>query len=197
MIKIKEFRYALCLLFFVLLLTGCAGANKYTNQISGFSFNVYKNQKVDEDENGDVIVMLSDKVTVAVTSGDASAYADEEYLFELSKKELNLRSGAFESTYNNTLFVSKLMDYLFADSEHAYTVYGVREATFNTYDAWIANVLSKEDDVNATVYICVENGRSYFICIYIKDQNNNRHDYDKIINEFIKSFQIEEIQEVE
>ncbi len=184
----------ICAVYFLtitVVLSGCVSYKIYADNEAGYSFKLPESEEVTEN-NGGITAALSDKVTVAVFSNSVMEYADPYYVSFLKPNQLNLHSGAFEASYNNTLYISKLMDYLFSDSTKGYSVYGVHEGTFHTYDAWCANILSKNDDVNGSVYICVENARSYIICIYIKDSYDNRHKYDQTINRFIDSFQINE-----
>ena len=189
--KIKYVLLFTILFILVFVTVGCGSSQIYSNPEYGFTFKVSNLDLVTETSSG-VTVELSDKVTVAVFSNDISQSVDPYYQTILTQDELDLRSGAFESNYNNTLFISQLIDYLFADSENAYSVYGVRESTFNQYDAWCADIVSNDEPINGQIYICVENARSYIIVIYIYDDFDNRFAYDTIIEKFIDSFYIDE-----
>lgn len=189
---IKKKHILLCSVYFfviILISFGCTSYKTYANTEAGYSFKLPQKENVTENNDG-ITAALSDKVTVAVFSNSVLEYADSYYLSFLKKNQLNLHSGAFEASYNNTLYISKLMEYLFSDSTKGYSVYGIHQIPFNKYDSWCASILSEQDDVNGSIYICVENARSYVICIYIKDSYENRHKYDQIINRFIESFQI-------
>ena len=188
----KKYVLLFTTLFILVCVTvGCDSSQVYSNSKYGFTFEVSNLDLVTETSTG-VTVELSDYVTVAVFSNDVSQSVDPYYQTILTEEELDLRSGAFESNYNNTLFISQLIDYLFAGSEKAYSVYGVRESTFNQYDTWCADIVSNDEQISGQIYICVENARSYIIVIYIYDDYDNRFAYDTIIDEFTDSFYIDD-----
>ncbi len=139
-------------------------------------------------QDASVLFDLSENVYVVLFSNDVSSVADERYAAIYSQNELGLHSGAFESNYNNTLFVSQLFDYLFSDAQNGYQVYGLRKGTFGAYDAWCATFASQNGSVNGYIYLCVENLRSYIICIYVKDADI--HTDHKKVDKFIDSFTI-------
>ncbi len=139
-------------------------------------------------QDASLLFDLSENVYVVLFSNDVSSVADERYKAIYAQNELGLHSGAFESNYNNTLFVSQLFDYLFSDAQSNYQVYGLHKGTFGAYDAWSATFSSQDASVNGYIYLCVENLRSYIVCIYVKDEDI--HTDHKRVDKFIESFSI-------
>lgn len=178
--------------FFMILLTffvsSCGSQKAYTNDTYGYSFRIADEKNVSGNDDA-LVIKLSDAVTAAVYSNNALSYADAYYLTIDTPDELDLHSGAFEANYNNTLFVSQMLDYLFADSEQGISPYAVRQSEFGGVSAWQADFTSEHDTVNGTVYVTVQHANSYVIVIYISDSYDNRHHYDKTINQFIENFE--------
>lgn len=187
-IKIKTYKRlvtAVVILAIVLSLPACTHSVSYTDSDRMLAFVHPSKYPVLTDGNA-LVFDLSKKVYVVLFSSDVTSVADERYAAIYDKSELGLHSGAFESNYNNTLFVSQLFDYLFSDAKNNYQIYGLYKGTFGAYDAWCATFASENASVNGYVYLCVENLRSYIICIYVKDADihTDRRKIDKFIDSF-------------
>jgi hypothetical protein len=171
----------------VMSLSSCTRYASYKNSDLMLAFVHPAKYPVMIDDNS-VLCDLSKNVYVVLFSNDISSVADERYTAIYSQNELGLHSGAFESNYDNTLFVSQLFDYLFSDAQNNYQVYGLHQGTFGAYDAWCATFASEDAAVNGYIYLCVENLRSYIICIYVK--NEDIHTDHNRVDKFIDSFTI-------
>lgn len=181
-------KFAVVFLFIMLVpIGGCAMEKTYVSNTYGYSFSYRSSQTVTTQDNT-VIVNLSDDVTAVIYAQSALAYADQYYLSLYSEDELDLHSGAFEANYNNTLFISQMLDYLFADSDQGISPYAIRQSEFAGVSAWQAEFTSESDELNGTVYVTVQKSISYVVVIYISDTYDNRHHYDKIIENFTDNF---------
>ena len=188
MMNIKKIVIPLFTILLTFFVSSCGSQETYTNDTYGYSFRIEDEKSVSGNDDA-LVVKLSDEVTAAIYAGDAVSYADAYYLTIDTPDELDLHSGAFEANYNNTLFVSQMLDYLFADSEQGIRPYAVRQSALNGISAWQADFTSEKDTVNGTIYVTVQNANSYIIVIYLFDSYDNRHLYDHIINRFIENFE--------
>lgn len=185
---LSKFIVVILLIFLILFSASCSADSTYCNQTYRYQFDAGRNGTVSGNDEA-TIVRLSDRVTAAIYASDATEYADAYYLSIYDADELNLHSGAFDANYNNTLFVSQLVDYLFSGSEYGISPYALRVSGLNGYDAWREEFSSDSDSVCGSVYVTVQHSDSYIIVIYLFDSYENRHQYDKTVDRFINSFQ--------
>lgn len=184
----KKLLVVLLIIICITALSSCM--SEYNDDNCGVTFKVKKGDEVSHTDGGTVVSLSGGEVKAVILVKDVLYQANEEYLSLYTPDTLNLHSGAYESNYNNYVYVSKLFEYLFEDNERDYSVYAIKEDELNQYPAWKCTFTSGEDTVCGYCYLTVERSRCVIVCIYVFDSMANIHKHDKTIDRFVNSFQI-------
>ena len=189
----KKIRSFFVILTALLFFSGCTGRT-FTYEKMGISFRLKWRQKITEENDSSLSLVLSDRITGLISVMDASSYVSED-CSDLPTEELDLTGGAFESTLDNLAYVSKLFNYLFDESGHGFTVTSLTRTTFGDrpYQAFYAQINAGHDEMCGYIYMTVEDAKCVIFCFYINDTAGKIFNHAGKIKDFMSTVRLGQV----
>ncbi len=179
--KIKKI-IIFALLLICLISTSCSRNTISESAEKGISISYLKDSIIEETDNYISITDKDDKINMIITVTDIYESISDEYKDILDIPKLNIQSGAFDSTYNNYVYVGSLFNYLIEGNAYELSPLWVDKTKFGTEDYFAYYAPLKGKDNCGYIYETVQNAKLYVICIYINDTYDVILDYSEDVN---------------
>lgn len=179
--KIKK-TITFALLLICLISASCSRNEIRESAEKGISISYHKDSTIEETDNYISITDNDGKIEMIITVTDIYDSVSNEYKDMLDIPKLNIQSGAFDSTYNNYVYVGSLFNYLIEGNSYELSPLWVDKTKFGTEDYFAYYAPLKGNDNCGYIYETVQNAKLYVICIYIDDTYDAILDYSEDVN---------------